>query len=280
MPAAHFWLSEWRMRLSCRLEVLPGKSVVEQVANARRYGFDGVGLPGRHLKHYLEELEAALPDLPIPPMSLSLGFQGSLLHPEERERRRCRDSLRSLMDVCARIGVSLLNAPPALIQDHPILIAEAGGFSSVEARQDALLLEQLGGLGGEAKARGMLFLLEPVNHFESDYLNSVEHGSRLCERVGSEAVGMTIDAYHMQMEEKSYERAILHAGRHVRHVHVAENTRAEPGSGLLDFAAVFRGLKGIRYQGWIEVECRKLSGPGEEVLPRSVQYLRETWSQA
>ena len=268
------------MRLSCRLEVLPGKSVVERAANARRYGFDGVGLPGRHLKHYLEELEAALPDLPIPPMSLSLGFQGTLLHPEERERRRCRDSLRSLMDVCARLGVSLLNAPPALIQDHPILIAESGGFSSVEARRDALLLEQLGGLGDEAKARGMLFLLEPVNHFESDYLNSVEHGARLCERAGREAVGMTIDSYHMQMEEKSYERAILNAGRHVRHVHLAENTRAEPGSGLLDFAAVFRGLKGIRYRGWIEVECRKLSGPGEEVLPRSVQYLRETWLRA
>lgn len=269
------------MRLSCRLEVLPGKSVVERAANAQRYGFDGLGLPGRYLEHYLEELEAALPDLPIPPMSLSLGFQGSLLHPEERERRRCRDSLRSLMDVCARLGVSLLNVPPVLIQDHPIRIAEAGGFPSVEARQDALLLEQLSELGDEAKARGMLFLLEPVNRFESDYLNSVEHGARLCEWAGrEEAVGLTVDTYHMQIEEKSSERAILNAGRHVSHVHVAENTRTEPGSSLLDFAAVFRGLKGICYEGWIEVECRKLSGPGEEVLPRSVQYLREVWLRA
>ena len=173
------------MRLSCRLEVLPGKSVVERVANARRYGFDGVGLPGRYLKHYLEELEEALPDLPIPPMSLSLGFQGTLLHPKERERRRCRDSLRSLMDVCGRLGVSLLNVPPVLIQDHPIRIVEAGGFSSIEARQDALLLEQLIELGNDAKARGMLFLLEPVNRFESDYLNSVEHGPVFANRRGA-----------------------------------------------------------------------------------------------
>lgn len=260
--------------------MLPGESVAQQVANAQRYGFDGIGLPGRHLEHYLAELEAVLPDLPVPPMSLSLGFTGSLLHPEEGERRRCRDSLRSLMDVCARLKVSLLNVPPVLIQDNPVRITEAGDYRSVAARQDALLLDQLGELGDEAQARGVSLLLEPVNRFESDYLNFIEHGARLCELVGHEAVGMTIDAYHMQLEELSFERPIQNAGRYVRHVHVAENTRAEPGTGSLHLASMFRGLQRIGYDDWIEVECRSLSGPGDEVLPRSVRYLRETWASS
>ncbi len=253
---------------------------MERAVNARRYGFAGIGLPGRYLGRYLAELEGVLSDLPVPLVSLSLGFSGSLLHPAAGKRRRCRDSLRRLMDVCVRLGVGLLNVPPVLFQDNPVRIADAGGFASVAARQDALLLEQLGEMGDEAKARGMVFLLEPVNRFESAYLNCVGHGARLCALVEHEAVGMTVDAYHMQLEELCYERAILEAGGHVRHVHVAENTRVEPGVGLLDLTAVFRGLKGIGYGGWIEVECRRLSGPGEEALPRSVRYLRETWARA
>ena len=268
------------MKLSCRLEVLPGESVIEQVTNAQLYGFDGIGLPGRFLNRFLPELETVLSDLPVPPMSLSLGFASSILHPLAAERRRCFDSLIGLMDICQRLQIGLLNVPPVLFQDNSVRITDRGEFDSLDSRLDTLLIDQLGALGDEAKQRGVVFLLEPVNRFESDYLHSIEHGAKLCAAVGHEAVGLTIDAFHMQLEELDLEQAIRRSGSPIRHVHVAENTRVEPGVGSLDLAAVFRGLKSIGYDQWIEVECRSLSGPAEKVLPESVNFLRSTWNRA
>lgn len=266
------------MKLSCRLEVLPGENVIEQVTNAQLYGFDGIGLPGRFLNSFLPELETVLADLPIPPMSLSLGFASSILHPLAAERRRCFESLKGLLDICQRLQVGLLNVPPVLLQDNPVRITDKGEFDSLDSRLDSLLIDQLGALGDEAKQRGVIFLLEPVNRFESDYLHSIEHGAKLCTAVGHDAVGLTIDAFHMQLEELDFEQAIRRSGSPIRHVHVAENTRVEPGVGSLDLASVFRGLHSIGYDQWIEVECRSLSGPAEKVLPKSVNFLRSIWN--
>ena len=274
-----FWIDIGNvMKLSCRLEVLPGRNVLEQITNAHRFGFEGIGLPGRFLDRYLEGLLASLNDLPIPLMSLSLGFEGSLLHPEAAERRRCQDSLVRLMDTCVQLGVQCLNVPPVLIQDNPVRLTDKGSFASLDARLDDLLEAELFVLANEARVRDLTVLIEPVNRFESDYLNSIEHGARVCRAVAQDAIGMTIDTFHMQLEELDSEAAIITAGSEVRHVHVAENTRVEPGVGALDLAAVFRGLQTIGYDEWIEVECRSLSGDAEKVLPSSVRYLQSVWA--
>lgn len=268
------------MKLSCRLEVLPGASVREQFSQAADFGFDGVGLPGRMLDRYLTDLLGSLSDLPIPPMSLSLGFESSVLHPEATERRRCHDSLKRLMDICVELGVKRLNVPPVLNQDNPVRISEAGEFASLSERLDALFLEHLREIGEEAKQRQLIFLLEPVNRFESDYLHSIEHGARLCRQLAHDSVGMTVDAFHMQLEELSPEAAIRQAGETIRHVHIAENTRVEPGPGSLDLRGVFSGLRSLGYDDWIEVECRHLSGEANKVLPRSVEYVRALWKES
>ena len=63
-------------------------------------------------------------------------------------------------------------------------------------------------------------------------------------------------------------------------VHVAENTRVEPGPGSMNFRPGFRVLKKIGYSGFVEVESRTLSGPAAKVLPASVEYLHAEWRRA
>ncbi len=269
------------MKLACRLEVLPGNDDLQRIINARDYGFEGIGLPGRQLeRHQKSWLELFTDNPPLPAVSLSLGFRGTLLHPQERKRQRCRDSICRLMDTCVRLRVKLLNVPPVLKEDNPERITSADRYDSIEARQDALMLDQLPILGGEARSRGLLLLLEPVNRYESDYLHSIEHGARLCRLAQHPSVGLTIDTFHMQLEEPNYRQAIRNARDQIRHVHLADNTRTEPGSGSLDQTAIFQALKAIDYSGWFEVECRKLSGPGATVFPRSVKFLKELWANA
>jgi len=267
-------------KLSCRLEVLPGGRVIEKLTNAATFGFDAVSLPGRFLNDYLHELRKCLGDSPLPLVSMSLGFSGSLLSPHESVRRRCRDSLLRLFDICVELGVGCVNVPPVLIQDNPDRIVEGLTYGSATEAQDALLIEQLPALADRAQEKGLMFLLEPVNRYESEYLNTIPHAARLCERLNHDHVGLTCDFFHMQIEELSIAESLSEAGKWIKHVHVAENTRVEPGPGSLNFTPGFHTLKRIGYEGFIELEPRKLSGLAEKVLPKSVEYLRKLWNQA
>lgn len=259
--------------ITCRLEVLPGATVAEKVMNAQRFGFAGIALPGRFLKTWLAEARDFRAESPLPFVSLSLGFEGSLLSPQPAVRQQCRDSILRLLDICAEFNARLFNIPPVLIQDNSERLKD-------RAQQDALLLDQLPALGDAAKARGVTFLLEPVNRYESDYLHSVEHAAQLCAQLNHSAIALTADFFHMQLEELHADAALTKAGAWTKHIHVAENTRVEPGPGSLNFAPGFRALKQLGYRGLIEIECRTLSGPGEVVLPRSVAYLQRVWQES
>lgn len=267
-------------KISCRLEVLPGDRILNRLNDAADFGFDAISLPGRFLNDYLDELRRCLSDSPLPLVSMSLGFSGSLLSPHKKVREQCRDSFLKLFDICAELGVGCVNVPPVLIQDNPDRITDPGPYVSVEQAQDALLIEQLPALGDQAQKRGLLFLLEPVNRYESEYLNTVPHAAKLCETLNHDHIGLTCDFFHMQLEELSIPESLSKAGKWIKHVHVAENTRVEPGPGSLNFTPGFKTLKEMRYSGLIELECRKLSGPAEKVLPKSVEYLRRLWKQA
>lgn len=269
------------IRLSCRFELLPGDTVPERLRQAVRYGFDAVSVPGRHLNDIREPLVACRHDYPLPLAALSLGFKGSLLSPGAAARRQCHESLLDLFGLCEALGIHMLNMPPVLLQDNPERIRTADGFPSVRDRLDAMLLEQLPELGDEAGKRGVELLLEPVNRSESDYLHRVGHAADLCRRVAHPNIGLTADFYHMHAEESDIPQALDSAAEHLKLVHVAEAiTRTEPGFGTTEFGPGFGALKGMGYGGFVELECRTLSGPPDRALPAAVRYLRDTWERA
>ncbi len=269
------------LRLSCRLELLPGDTVRERIERAARYGFDAISAPGRYLDDFLAPLVACKNDAPLPIASLSLGFKGSLLSPRAAARQQCRESLIDLFDVCESLGIPALNMPPVLVQDNPQRISVPDRFPSVRERLDAMLLEQLPELGDQAQKRGVTLLLEPVNRSESDYLHQIGHAAALCSRIGHPSIGLTADFYHMHTEESDVSEALRSAGPYLKLVHLAEPVgRTEPGSGSTDFRPGFATLKEMDYNGFAELECRALSGPPDDTLPATVQFLRDTWQRA
>jgi sugar phosphate isomerase/epimerase len=262
-------------RLTIRLEVLPGDSVLARVELAARCGFDGIAFPGRFRDRFAKKTLEVLADLPIPIKTVSLGFEGSLCSPIVSQRQRCRDSLLELFDFTAALGAQSVNMPPVLIDDNPERFP-----ADAIAEQDELLIQQLPLLGNEAAARNINLLIEPVNRSETDYLRTVGHAARICEAVNHPAIGLTPDFYHMQIEELDTADALRQAGKWIFHLHTAENTRVEPGPGELNFRPGFHALKEAGYQGLVEIECRRLSGPAAETLPRSAAYLRQEWAEA
>ena len=267
--SGNFKKSDKKCKISARLEVLPGKSVLEQINNAEMFGFDGVSLPGRFLKNYVSELKRVFPDISLPLVSLSLGYEGSLLSPDIKIREKCKASIIDLFDLCNELKIKSLNMVPIFIQDDT-------GSTDVKEK-DELLISQLCDICEEGRKRNVSLLLEPVNRYETKYINSQAHAARICDIVNHDYLGVTSDFYHMMLEELDTAKSILVAGKWIKHVHVAENTRVEPGPGSLNFKPGFEALKKIGYDGFIEIECRSLSGTPEIVYPYSIKYLRNIW---
>jgi sugar phosphate isomerase/epimerase len=182
------------------------------------------------------------------------------------------------LNFCEEIGAKVLVMPPQLDVDTQHWPANAQPPASSSDR-DAMLLDALPFLAETAKRHNVMLTLEPVNRFETSYLRTLSHASRLCSAVHCSSLGITADFFHMQLEESNPADAIRQAGQWLRHIHVADNTRVEPGCGILDFRSNFSALHDIRYEGFVVIECRNLSGPADEVLPKSAQFLRRFVSE-
>ena len=96
--------------------------------------------------------------------------------------------------------------------------------------------------------------IEPLNRYESDFINTVDEGLKLCELIGHPNVGLLLDAYHMNIEEKNMLKSIEKAKDKLFHFQVAENDRGVPGSGSLNWSEIFNTLKKINYKGYVSLE--------------------------
>lgn len=96
--------------------------------------------------------------------------------------------------------------------------------------------------------------LEVVNRYEHFLLNTAEEAVRYVEAVDHPNVGILLDSFHMNIEEDNLGDAIRTAGRHLKHFHVGETNRKLPGTGHIDWRAIGRALRDIRYQGAVIME--------------------------
>jgi D-psicose/D-tagatose/L-ribulose 3-epimerase len=105
-----------------------------------------------------------------------------------------------------------------------------------------------------AKDRGIMLAIEPVNRFETHFINTAADGVRFCKDIGETNVKVHLDTYHMIREEKDFYMAIVDTGEYLGYLHACENDRGIPGTGLVQWEEVYRGLKSIDYSGWITIE--------------------------
>src|SRR5262249_9217551 len=113
-------------------------------------------------------------------------------------------------------------------------------------------------------------VIEPVNRYESNWLNTVEEVLDLIERLGEDNVGVLPDTFHMNIEEADMLEALRRARPRLWHLHVADSNRRAPGAGHLDFNEIVIALAG---QGYTEaVSAEILPYPTLEVA--AVQTLR------
>ena len=172
-----------------------------------------------------------------------------IANPDPEVRKRGVAYMKALVGTVAALGGKILSGP---------LYAELFRARYLPADQRAREWEwsvgSLREIGKSAELQGVTIALEPLNRFETDFMNQSEKAVRLAEDVGSSAVGILLDTFHMAIEEKDQGEAIRHAGRHLKHFHSCENDRGSPGTGQVDWPEVRDALKAINYDGAVVIE--------------------------
>jgi D-psicose/D-tagatose/L-ribulose 3-epimerase len=105
-----------------------------------------------------------------------------------------------------------------------------------------------------AKEKGINLNIEPVNRFETYFINCAADAVQFCKDVGEPNVKVHLDTYHMMREEKDLYKAITGTGKYLGYFHACENERGVPGTGLVPWETVYKALKDMDYKGWITIE--------------------------
>ncbi|MEZ4680119.1 MAG: sugar phosphate isomerase/epimerase family protein [Caldilineaceae bacterium] len=104
-----------------------------------------------------------------------------------------------------------------------------------------------------AEAAGVRMALEPLNRFETNFLNRADQAMLLAEAVGPNC-GVCIDTFHLNIEEADMYQAIRNTKERLVDFHVADNNRMACGMGALNWPKIIGTLKEIGYDGAVTVE--------------------------
>jgi sugar phosphate isomerase/epimerase len=118
------------------------------------------------------------------------------------------------------------------------------------------------------------FAIEPINRYETDLLNDVQSGLRFLERLGQDNVGLLLDTFHMNIEERNLIESIRLARTRLFHFHVADSNRWYPGAGHIDFRSVLATLDDIDYSGFVSAEILPMPDP-DSAAKNTIESLRK-----
>ena len=162
-------------------------------------------------------------------------------------RQQALDHLRASVAKVAEAGAEIFAGPLyAPLGDLP------GRRRQPEEWQRAVDLYQA--LGPTLDQHRVTIALEPLNRFETYFLNTAADAAEFCRQVNHPRVGVLFDTFHANIEEKSIADGYRAVGPYLKHVHTCENDRGTPGTGHVDWTGVFQALNDVEYDGWLTIE--------------------------
>lgn len=227
-------------------------------STASERGCDGVEL---HLRHpglvdgeeILRLMDRYGLEVPTIGTGLAAGMDGlTFTDPDPEIRRQAVERIEGQISLAARLGAAVIIG---------FMYGRLGGIEAELPVRAGYGLAALAECCRSAEQRGVTLLLEPINRYENDHLNTIEEALEVIERVGAPNLKVLADTFHMNIEEVDLGRSLIRAGAGLGHVHLADSNRRAPGHGHLDLAGVLSALADIRYDGYLAFEVLPLPDP-------------------
>ncbi|TYC51309.1 sugar phosphate isomerase/epimerase [Rhodobacterales bacterium] len=180
--------------------------------------------------------------------------QRSIASGEATARQGGLDYLKLCVEVANAVGAKIIGGP---LYGEPMVFAGRPPVPRTDediAERAKRTIDGLGAVAPVAHSAGCVFGLEPLNRFETDIVSTTAQAIEVVDAVASKGLGVMLDTFHMNMEERSIPDAIRMTDDRLVHFQANENHRGFPGTGHLDWTAIMRALAEVRYAGPISLE--------------------------
>ena len=252
----------------------------------KRWGFDSVEIPVEDPAH----IDPAHVNRELDKHGLVCGSICGCFGPDRDLRgtpAQQRNSLNYLKQVIDQMVV--LDCP-CVVGPVYSSVGRADAVPPSEYKQQwKTVARHLKTLGDYAQKRGKLICLEPLNRFETDFINTCDQALKMVHQVGSPALKLHLDTFHMNIEEKDQAAAIRKAGKLLGHFHACGSDRGTPGNDHIDWKPIARALKQIGYRGDVVIESfttdvkviaraaaiwRRIEPTRDEIAVKGLRFLR------
>jgi D-psicose/D-tagatose/L-ribulose 3-epimerase len=199
-----------------------------------------------------------------------------------------QEYLRTCIRIAERVGAVSVCGPLYAPVGRTWLLDPAGRAATL-----ARLAEHLAPLADYAGERGVMLGIEPLNRYETSLINTVEQALEVVALVDSPALGVAIDAFHMNIEETDPAAAIRSASGHIAHIQVAGSHRGAPGNDHLPWPAMRDAIVASGYEGPVCIESftaenqtiaraaaiwRRLEPTQDAIATDGIAFLRELFA--
>jgi sugar phosphate isomerase/epimerase len=212
-----------------------------------RYGYHSIEISGEPKRYDVKGVRSQLKELGLKcwgSVSLMTGGR-DLVHEDDYVRlgtvQYLKDTVQMIHDLEGQIFCIV---PSTVGKVVPMASPEQEWAWAVEGLKEVLAF---------AQSRDVRIAVEPLNRFETYFLNRHDQAVRLAQDVGGNC-GVVLDAFHINIEEADPIAAIKATGAYLADFHVADNNRFPPGQGAIKWAELVGALKSIGYDGALTVE--------------------------
>ena len=217
------------------------------VRRLARYGYKSIEISGEPDVFDTKDLRRLLTENGIACWgAVSLMFEGrDLIHADEAVRASSIGYLNECVTMVKELdGYEMTIVPSQVGKVAPMDTPEQEWAWAVDSLKEVY---------AHAQGEGIRIALEPLNRFETNFLNRADQAFLLAEAVGTNC-GVCLDTFHLNIEEADMIEAIRDSKERLVDFHVADNNRMACGMGSLDWPLIVRTLKEVGYDGALTVE--------------------------
>jgi D-psicose/D-tagatose/L-ribulose 3-epimerase len=253
----------------------------------KKWGFDSVEIPVEDLSH----IDPAHVKRELDKHDLVCGSVCACMGPDRDLRGTPQQQRTGVKYMIGLIDQMRVLDCPSLIGPVYSAVGRADAVPPEEyKKQWKTVVKNLKTLCNYAEKHRKKVCLEPLNRFETDFINTCEQGLKMLKDVGSPALKLHLDTFHMNIEEKRQANSIRKAGKTLGHFHACGSDRGTPGNDSIDWKSIAKALRDIKYTGDVVIESftsdvkviaraaaiwRRIEPTRNEIAVKGIKFLRQ-----
>lgn len=236
------------MRLSTHTWMRP-EALELTLSRASRLGYQSIELAGEPAQYQVDEVRTLLAKYEMDCWGLVTVMHSDrdFISPSTARRAKTIEYAKTLVDMTHELGGRIVTLVPSTV----------GKTTSEAAQEDEWrwAVEGIRDVCRHAQEKGIRIAIEPLNRFETYFINRAGQALRLADDVGYDCCGIAFDPFHLSMEEKDMYLAIKDCGTRIFDVHLGDNNRLAPGDGNIDWKRFINALREVGYTGDLAFEA-------------------------